>query len=141
MTDELIPLQRTAVLKNLRELFANLGGDMPVRVLAEEAITRGVIPSDVLASCQLRGVTELCRQALKTKTESGLPFAKPTSTKSDGEWKQLELFTYEQAESLVLREAQAMVADYHELLRLHRWCFDKFGRAPEIPELSETELA
>jgi hypothetical protein len=140
--DELIPLQRTAILKRLRDLFRELGGSMPPRVLTDEAIARGVVPTEVLASCQTRGLTELCRLALKGKTEDRLPFAKPTSTDEDaGEWKQLELFTYAQAEALILREARGLVADYHELLRLHRWCLAKFGRAPEIPELTETELA
>ncbi len=140
--DELIPLQRTAVLKRLRELFQELGGSIPPRILADEAIARNVIPAEVLANCQTRGVTELCRLALKAKTEDRLPFAKPLSTDEDaGEWKQLELFTYAQAEALILREARGLVADYRELQRLHRWCLAKFGRAPEIPDLAEIELA
>lgn len=142
MPDELIPLQRTAILKCLRELFQELGGSMPPRVLADEAVARGIVPDDVLAACQHRGLTDLCRAALKAKTEDRLPFAKPTSTDEDaGEWKQLELFTYTQAEALILREAKGLVDDYHELQRLHRWCVAKFGQAPEIPELSEIEIA
>lgn len=142
MHDDLFPnLQRRSALKAaLRDLFQELGGNEPIRILAQEAITRGVIPEDELARCQMVGVQALCREALKKKTEAGLPFAKPTSEDEDGNWTNLELFTYDQAEALIRREATAIVADYHELLRLHRWCFSKFGQAPEIPELHEVTL-
>jgi hypothetical protein len=113
---------------------------VPIGVLATEAVSRGVIPPEELERCQMRGIQALCRQALKVKTENGLPFAKPT-TDDEENWTNLELFTYDQAEALINREARAVVADYQELLRLHRWCFGKFGQAPEIPELHEIETA
>jgi hypothetical protein len=129
-------------MKRLRDLFQQLGGSMPPRVLADEAVARGVIPDDVLAVCQRRGLTELCRQALKGKTEDRLPFAKPLSADEDaGEWKQLDLFTYDQAETLILREWAGIANDVQEVLRLHRWCKDKFGLAPELPSLTEGEFA
>lgn len=138
---ELVPLQRTALFKALRDLFRELGGSLPIRLLAEEAITRGTIPEEVLDMCQVRGVSELCRTALKAKTEDDLPFAKPTSSaENNGEWKQLELFTYQEAQALIAREVDSLTADYQEVERLQRWCLAKFGRAPEIPKLLQVEL-
>jgi hypothetical protein len=143
--DALFPHEpRSVVLQRLRDLHADLGGNIPIRVLAREAIQRGILTADELSRCQMEGAMALCRTALKAKTKAGLPYAKPTS---DGEnedelhWQNLELFTYDEAANLIIREAHALANDYGELLRLHRWCLAKFGKAPEIPELHEPETA
>jgi hypothetical protein len=142
MHDELFPnpQRRSTLLLKLRDLFRELGGNLPIRAFASEAVDRGVISSEELERCQMVGVQALCRQALKVKTEAGLPFAKPT-TEDGRNWSQLELFTYGQAEALIEREAKALMADYQELVLLKRWCLEKFGRAPEIPEVQEIETA
>lgn len=137
---ELFPLQLPAVREQIRVLFKELGSCLSMSRLATAAIERGVIPPEVLATCQLRGVQEFCRDAMKQKGDDGLPFAKPLGrSRQNRDWQQLDLFTYEQAEELIDNEAAAVCADYHELLRLHRWCLQKFGRAPEIPELLEVQ--
>jgi hypothetical protein len=139
MTDE--PLfrnhPRRALHQKLRELFKELGGNVPMRTLADEAVERGIIPPEELDRCRMLGVIALCRQALKAKGENGLPFAKPTiqDTESPSDtWKQLELFTYAEAEALLAREANGITGDIEEWMNLHRWCYAKFGRAPKIPQ-------
>jgi hypothetical protein len=144
MTDDLLPrYNRSDMNRNLRELFRELGGNVPMRVLGDEAVTRGVIPPEEVAHCTSRGVQEICRRALKVKTENGLPFAKPIDgsreDNGDTRWKQIELFSYDEAEALIVRESKAIRDDYQELLLLHRWCALKFGKAPDIPELVDLD--
>ena len=131
------------MLQQIRDLFRDLGGNVPMRVLGDEAVTRGVIPPEEVQRCTARGIAETCRRALKVKTEDGLPFAKPVAGGFDEHgfipWKQLPLFNYEEAVALLAREAKAVVDDYTELVRLQRWCLDRFGKAPEIPALVEVD--
>jgi hypothetical protein len=137
--------RRSTMYAELRDLFGELGGNVPMRVLGDSAVARGVIPPEEVKRCTDRGIQEICRRALKVRGENGLPFAKPTSSTRDDdgnvEWKQLELFTYDEAAALIVREAKAVVDDYVELQSLHRWCTAKFGRAPEIPQLIELHEA
>ena len=125
----------------IRDLFVELGGNVPIRVLATEAITRGAIPESVLRRCQLRGVSDICRQALRAETDEELPFAQPTGRGSDDPWLQLDLFTYNRAELLLQERAEDLRRDNRKLRRLWTWCFEKFGRAPEIPQLVELSEA
>lgn len=121
----------------IRQVFIELGGNVPMRVLAEAILDRGVLPDDVLARCRLRGLVELCREALSRDTPEGVPFAQPTGRKRDDPWLQMDLFTYEQTATLILQTAHDLRADYDKLLRLRDWCRAKFGMAPEIPQLTE----
>jgi len=133
---------RTTMHQQLRDLFRELGGSVPMRVLGEEAMARGVIPPEEVARCTLRGIQEICRRALKFKTENGVPFAKPMGedeTDTETRWKQLELFTLIEARAMILRHVKSLREDHSELLVLHRWCFAKFGEAPDIPELQGGE--
>ena len=146
MSDELFQgvSRRSAVLQAIRDLFNDLGGAVPLRELADAAVARGVVPPEMIAACQQRGLTALCRQALKVETDDRLPFAKPMSDDGDDDhtrWGRLNLFTYDQAAALVLRESKAWVADRIKIERLRQWCLDRFGRAPDIPELREIEPA
>ena len=144
MADELFPNATNAALyASIRSLFKELGGSVPVRVLAEHAIAQGLIPPDEIARCTHRGVQDLCKRALKVKTANGVPFAKPiqgTEDESDS-WTQLELMTYEELAGVITREVRALVKDYHEVQVLVRFCEAKFGRAPAVPQLIELEEA
>jgi hypothetical protein len=139
MQGDMIELQKPALFRTLRDLFVELGGAMPPRVLAEHALSRNIIPADVLATCQHRGLTALCRDALKGETEDGLPFAKPTTGEKGARWAQLELFSSTEFESLLARESQGLMNDHRALAKLQRWGEQKFGRTFDIPELREVE--
>lgn len=140
MHDELFQgvTRKKQVMAEIRELFRELGGAVSMSVLADEAVERDVIPPEMVEACQQRGLTALCRQAMKVKTADGLPFAKPiggSGKNDDATWSQLDLFTYDQAVDLVIREATATLADVREVGRLHQWCLNRFGQAPDLPEL------
>ena len=135
----LIRSERRELFAAFQGLFREMGRASP-RAVAEESVARGIVPPRVLQECQMRGLIEDVRLALKADTEDGLPFAKPIGNE-DADWSQLYLFTYNVASILILREAAAVVHDYKKVRRLHEWCLVKFGRAPEIPEFREAELA
>ena len=125
---------RDSIADDIQALFTALGGALPVRELARAAIARGLFSQDYLENLTLRGAAAVCGQALKRKTEDDLPFAKPTG--QDKIWKQRELFTYDEAATMLLREYSAWQADRKELRKLHQWCYLKFGRAPDLPDVN-----
>jgi|SRR5580765_2250548 len=126
---------KEAVAKTIRAYFVTLGGSVPLRELAIKLQSNHVLPQPVVDACTRRGLMDLCRKALRAKTEERLPFAQPTGTSSRSRWIQLDLFTQAQAFALLNRRSQGMADDFDELRHLHAWCLEKFGSAPEIPEL------
>jgi hypothetical protein len=130
------------VARAIRDLFIHdLGGVVSMHMLAEQAIARGVFPDNMLAGFSKAGAAAWCRKALKQKDETGLPLAKPLTSGDGAVWKQWLLMTYEEAAAAIERDASSVVADYRELRVLYNDCKQRFGRAPEIPELREIEFA
>jgi len=129
------PFARTQTA--IRELFVELGA-VSIRSLAETALDRGLIDDETRHACELHGLAGLCRRTLKTKTATGLPFAKPLGDE-DGAWSQLRLFNREQLFALIRREAAALTSDHDELVKLADYCRERFGDAPEIPALVVAE--
>lgn len=138
--EELFKSARGRAQNAIRELFAEVGR-VSISTLAQTAIDRGLIEDEALLQCQMRGLAELCRAALKRRTEEQLPFAQPISGAEDGEWAQLDLFSREELFGLIHARVAALAADNAELRLLRGFCLRKFGEAPEIPELLVPELA
>jgi len=126
---------REAVAKTIRDYFVTLGGAVPLRELAIKLQRNNVLPQPVVDACTRRGLMDLCRKALRAKTDERLPFAQPTGDSRRARWVQLDLFTRVQAYALLNRRSKGMADDFDELRHLHAWCLEKFGSAPEIPEL------
>jgi hypothetical protein len=119
----------------IRAFFADRGGNMPARVLAKAIVDEQVLPPGVVERAALRGVEAMCRRALSRPTAEGVPFAQPTGRGKRAHWQQLDLFTYTQARALIARRVQNLAEDYDVTRRLWTWCLERFGSAPEIPEL------
>jgi hypothetical protein len=128
-----------ATTEVIRELFKELGSSVPIRILANELVDRHLLSDALVRRVTIRGVSELCRTALSKKTAENLPLAQPTGSGPDDPWMNLDLFDYAQAEKLIERRVKGLSDDYAELRKLHSWCFDKFGRAPQIPELQQPD--
>jgi hypothetical protein len=127
---------REFLTARIAALFTELGGNVSMRSLGQEAKARQYFSADMLAALEDRAVGEFCRAAVKhTKTPDGLPFAKPLAGDEDARWKQLDLMTYAEVVDVIRRDADAIEADHKELRRLHQWCRLKFGKAPKIPRL------
>jgi hypothetical protein len=127
----------------LRDLFERLGGNIPIRALATQAIRRRLIPLEELRRCRLKGVQDLCKAALKTKMRNGLAFAKPVPRDEDDDeadekdadpWKQLELFTRDELFGLIHAEWVGNTRDMDEVFRLADFCEAKYGEAPPVRE-------
>lgn len=119
----------------IRGLFIRLGGNVPMRVLAKAIIDRKVLSDEAIERCTMRGLISECRRALRAKTEEGLPYAQPTGRGARTPWRQLDLFTQPMAFALLHRRSQNILEDHEELRRLWAWCLEKFGVAPNIPDL------
>jgi hypothetical protein len=121
--------------KIIRRFFSERGGNMPALELAKALIHEDVLPSGVVDRAALRGVAAMCRRALGADTDEHIPFAQPTGKGQRARWIQLDLFTRPQAFALIKRRSQDEYDDHEKLRRLYAWCLDRFGVAPEIPEL------
>jgi hypothetical protein len=119
----------------IRTFFAERGGNMPARVLAKAIVDEQVLPPGVVERAALRGVEQMCRRALSRPTAEGVPFAQPIGKGHKAHWQQLDLFTHTQARALIARRVQNLAEDYEVTRRLWTWCLERFGSAPEIPEL------
>lgn len=120
----------------IRDLFKELGGNVPTRVLAREVIDRDLLTPEELDRCAFHQVQKMCRDALRSLTDERVPFAQPTGGGRNDPWLQLDLFTYTEFTALLDRRAKAIEDDHQILRNLQDWCLRKFGRAPEIPHLS-----
>ena len=141
MSKELFDTPQSRTQANIRDLLGEMGR-ASVSDIARVAIRRGLIDDETLGQCQMRGASELVRRALKTVLPTGLPFAKPLTGNGDDstEWAQLDMFTYDEFASLIVREAAALESDFGKVVRLRDACVKRFGRAPEIPELLTVEV-
>ena len=85
-----------------------------------------------------RWSVRVCEDALKTRDAvSGLPFAGP-SAETRSFWKQLSLMDYDDAAfNLSMRSGQ-LQADYEMLCRFQAWMIERWGTAPEIPQVVMT---
>lgn len=121
----------------IRARFKKLGGFIPISDLVRDLIAHPEgLPEEALNDWAYAGCSNDCRLALKSKDPStGLPWAKPTTGGKNPDWKQLKLFSYEEAEDLIMREQQALIVDYEHLELLHGWCLEKFGKAPKIVKI------
>jgi hypothetical protein len=126
----------------IRHFFKGRGGNMPAPELAKALIAEQVLPPGVVDRAALRGVTAMCRRALSADTPERIPFAQPIGSGKNARWIQLDLFTHRQAVALIKRRSRDVHDDYEKLRRLQTWCLERFGMAPEIPELimPSTEL-
>jgi hypothetical protein len=119
----------------IRRVFVELGSNVPSGAVTRSILDRDLLPSEMRDGFLFRGLNDRVRKELARITIEGLPFAQPTGTKQRAPWKQLDLFTREEAYSLVRRRRRNLYEDHAELVRLHGWCLDKFGDAPDIPDL------
>ncbi|MFH1741226.1 MAG: hypothetical protein ABIH23_19660 [bacterium] len=119
---------------DVKELHRTLGIALRISDLIDAGLERGIFPREVLDRCTRDGLAKFCRDALKEKTEAGLPYAKPITSGEDSRWQQLNLFSCEEAVALLSREHNAVKADiveFHVLLAFFR---DRYGSAiPEFP--------
>lgn len=128
--------------ERVRALFDEMGGRMTARTLAETALDRGIFDDMTVESFTLRGAMVFVKKALKVKLEDGLPKAKPIGEHKT--WVNRYLWDYAEFCDVIANESIGIVADHKGLRGLREWGLDRFGRAPEIPELlvlAETEAA
>jgi hypothetical protein len=118
----------------INRLFNELGA-VPAEDVAREAIARNLIPAELLAKLQLRGVTAYVRRALARDTPDGVPFAQPLADTPNAPWQQMTMFRYDELCDLMKRRAKGIYYDLERLRKLHDFCLSRFGKAPAIPEL------
>jgi hypothetical protein len=119
----------------IRRVFVDLGSNVPARTVTQFIIDGKLLPAEMKRALLFRGLNDHVRRELARITIEGLPFAQPTGTKKQSPWKQLDLFTRDEAHALVRRRLRNLYEDHGELVRLQGWCVDKFGDAPDIPDL------
>ena len=124
-----------------RRVFAELGGNVPTRVVTQTILDRDLLPEEMRPALLFRGVNDLVRRALTHLTAEKLPFAQATGANRRAPWKQLDLFTKREAFALIRRRRRSLYDDDGELIRLHGWCLDKFGDAPWIPAIPPVPAA
>ena len=127
------------------QLFKERGGLMTTAGLAHACIEERIFDADELDKAALRLVQGVCREALKQSNEYGLPFAGPSSEKSDdGDsrlWKQLDLWGYEDYEYNIHERNSGLLADHTILARIRDHCMTRYGKAPAILEIDKGLLA
>lgn len=125
--------------QQVRELFARLGGNIPISVLADAAMDEMIFLPEELRAHARHWVQSECRRALRQEdTRTHLPFACPIAPEEKStapEWKQLDFLTYEEAEFNLTERVQGVQDDYERIVAFHQWMLETFRRAPEIPLL------
>jgi hypothetical protein len=124
---------RTTTETAIRDLFRELGGNLPIRELAIEVIDRGVLTTDELDRIRLRGVMDLCRHALSHITADGVPYAQPIRNGKRAPWVQLDLYTPDQFGSLLGRRAVGIADDCGKWWDLYTWGCQRFARGFQVP--------
>lgn len=119
----------------LQAYFAELGGNLPMRDFARAVVDNHKVPQGVIDRAALRGIEALCRRALSRPTDEGVPFAQPSGIGKQSQWQQLDLFTQAQTYALIARRVKNLTEDHEAVRRLWTWCLERFGSAPDIPEL------
>ncbi len=119
---------RLDLMDHFRDIHKELGV-ADIRQIVDVALNRGLVPDFIRLSCEKRGLNEMCREALKQKTEDGIPYAQPLDDGLKAKWKQTILFTIEQAIDLLQRKAKAIDCDIGEFRTLEQSYRDRFGDA------------
>jgi hypothetical protein len=121
-------------------IFREMGGATTLR-LAQECIRQGVFDEEELERASLRWAQGICREAIKQiHPITGLPFAGPTRQKitdndKGREWRQITLMDYDDLAFNIEERANGLWADYSVLVKMRDYCFERFGRTPQIPIL------
>lgn len=87
--------------------------------------------------CFEQGVQAAIERSLAALNTEGLPYAQPTTAGEDALWKPLEDFTVDEATALLGRRIAEMRLEHNRLMRLHRWCWHRFGVAPTLPAFDD----
>ena len=119
----------------IRAAFQKRGGNIPIHDLAAALIAEKVLPAGVVERAALRGITETCRRALSVISTEGVPYAQPLGTGRKARWKQLDLYTHADFSQLIAQRVRNLEEDFEMTRRLQICCLERFGSAPEIPEL------
>jgi hypothetical protein len=139
--------------EQIRELFDQEGGDIPMRRLAQRAIEEGIFARAEIAAYGLRQVMEECRRALnETDPITNLPHAQPLDEGDEehGEddddeesvrgprWRQLALFSADQAHGLLVRRSKYLHHDHARYASVWRYFDTRYpGQMPIFLDLAE----
>ena len=113
-------------------------GPLSMRALARLCINRGVFSEGWLESASIRAAQNQCRRALKDCGIDGLPFAGKTSEEDDSGkpiWLQREFWNYDAYVVNIVQSVDQRDANHEQATRMHRECYEKFGKAPPISDL------
>ena len=88
---------RTTIGDLIRRVFVDLGSNVPARTVTQFIIDGKLLPAEMKRALLFRGLNDHVRRELARITIEGLPFAQPTGTKKQSPWKQLDLFTRDEA--------------------------------------------
>ena len=132
--------------EQIRGLYDKEGGLLSIRHLAALVLKSSILSDDERHAMLLRGAESLCRRALVERDAAGLPYAQPVESEPDEDdedgvaqsplWLRLELHDRPQWFKLIKRRVTEVDRDYEMLLKLWKACRERFGDAPEIPNLS-----
>lgn len=124
--------------RRIRELFSDHGGEMSTVDFAQVCIDEGVWSEWELKRMVLRNAQEEIRRALRTKDQGGLPFAGPTTTRTDDGapvWRMRQGWLFEDY-SQNIREHIAQRDEAHAVaLKLATECAARYGTAIEVPDV------
>ena len=132
--------------KRIRALFGSANELMNMRQFARYVLESDVYTEEDLHRIHFRAVMADCRKALSEDGPEGVPFAQPTGQEEDEDgkllpiWKQLALFTEKESEALIHRRVLDLQFDHSKLQKLQEWHQERYGSAPEIPQLQVYSL-
>lgn len=119
-------------------VYEKNGCQMSTKRLAQACIQEGVFAEVDLNNASVRWAQVAVRDALHQKLANGIPYAGPTPKRDDEGhqvWKQYSLWDYEDAEYILTDRVKGLLGDYKPIVALHAFMMEKWGKAPEIPQL------
>lgn len=130
-------MQTVAVSRDqlVRDEFTQVGG-MDMRAFARHCMAVGIFTFEERDELELRGVTAICRRALKKPDGAGMPLAGQTTFVTDDGapiWQPRQLWLFEDYQ-LNYAEGMAQAGTLIGIAeRLADECEERFGRRPIAP--------
>ena len=131
------------------DVFQAAGGLLSMRHLAKLVRKADIFSAEQLEDMALKGIQAYCRRAMAGRGPDGLPVAvvlpeqsnaAPDTDDSDAPeqlplWQLTALLDKQQLFGVIRERCVGLDRDYAMIQRFRDHCLERFGEAPEIPEL------